>query len=649
VELKKVNEILIGLSSTDWAERTDSLQKLTELRDREEVLFLFKRIWRDKDTAHVFAFLQLMENLLEEKDVCLVGLSLFCLSHFREYENIKVKAESNKLLGNFLESPTIYRFVKVAAFRNCWEIAPMGIKEFLTKTIGERNYFELVPLILTNFQHLNRELITLTIGVIKKLEDPRGVRFLKEIARETEDLLIINLCLDGLERIGNFFDGFFYKQYLEHDDKKIRQTAIKGIASLLQQYSLSYLRKTYLNCASLDTKLDVINSVGKVQHKRAGTFLISLYEQEKDEELITKLEWALQSLDKRLVVDPLIELFTKSSDKIRFRILTFFGEIYHEKCFRLLKNVINGNYNEFITVSALDSIAIYDNMEMAKDIEKIALSPENPLSYYALISLYHHDSYDHEGLITKFINLDTDLEHPGHQILLNVIRGKKISKQNRKRLENYVEKTLSSEVSNNAYLAIECAATIFNKAIFKRLIYISHQTKNKFIAKTCVETLIKILGRDPNMLEASPDILLDDRILEHFNPVRMKRDFLFTLLRIIEDVGWDHYKPFVDKFGRYIAENVKTYLVSWDTIEELSMMLELLNRVDFEASYEIVEYLVEDIYHHSNASNQFLILNIVTEFNHPDFLDFVINESLKGQKFGDVGYDLVQRFVDGIV
>jgi len=74
-----------------------------------------------------------------------------------------------------------------------------------------------------------------------------------------------------------------------------------------------------------------------------------------------------------------------------------------------------------------------------------------------------------------------------------------------------------------------------------------------------------------------------------------------------------------------------------------------LNRVDFEASYEIVEYLVEDIYHHSNASNQFLILNIVTEFNHPDFLDFVINESLKGQKFGDVGYDLVQRFVDGIV
>lgn len=632
-----------------WSDRTEALKELCEIRSQDEVLTLFKRIWREKDVNHIFSMLQLIEVLLDEPKVESIAVGLFCLNYFREFENIKIKAESIKLTNNFFESPVTYRYLKVASLKKCWELSSVVKRFHLTKIIGENHFFELVPAVLSNFEHKNRPLILLSIEVIKKLEDPRGIRFFKKISKETEDEEILLACIIGLERIGSFFDGFFFRQYLDHKDRKIVLSAINGMASLLQQFSIPYFKKLYLLANTVELKSEVIQQIGTVQHKKAGEFLIGLYEKETDGDVLVKLEWALQSLDKKYVVEPLIKLFINSTDQIRFRVLTFFGEIYHEDCYKLLRKVIQGGYNEFITISALDSIAVYDNQEAAKHIEKLALDTKSQTCYYALISLFHHDSYDHEGLVTKFINLGTDPAHSGHQIILNIIRNKKLSFSRRKTIEKYIEGVLSSKANNNTFLAIECSAKVFNEEIFKRLFLISHQTQNRFIEKSCVESLIKILGKNPLMMKVNPEVLVDKRILEKFNPSKMKKDFLFSLLAVIDDVGWDHYIPFTNKFGSYVSENVRTYLRSWESVEELSQMLKFLSRIGHKGSLETIDYLVDEVYQLCNLDNQFLILNLVSNYNNPAFLDFMLNESLKNKAFGDVGYELVQHYIDGLV
>lgn len=593
--------------------------------------------------------LQLIEVLLVQNSVESIGVGLYCLNYFRDFENIKIKAESIKLTDNFFESPVTYRYLKVASLKKCWELSSVTKRFHLSKIIGENHFFELVPAVLSNFEHKNRPLILLSIEVIKKLEDPRGIRFFKKISKETEDEEILLACVIGLERIGSFFDGFFFRQYLGHPNRKIVLAAIDGMASLLQQFSIPYFKKLYLEANTVELKSEVIHQLGTVQHKKAGEFLIGLYEQETDADVLVKLEWALQALDKKYVVEPLINLFVKSTDQVRFRVLTFFGEIYHEDCYKLLRKVIAGGYNEFITISALDSIAVYDNTEAALQIEKLALNTESHICYYALISLFHHDSYDHEGLVTKFINLKTDPTHSGHQIILNIIRSKKLTFERKKTIEKYIEGILSSKASNNTFLAIECSAIVFNEEIFRRLFLVSHQSKNKFIEKACVETLIKILGKEPSMMKVNPEVLVDERVLSRFNPSKMKKEFLFSLLSVIDDVGWKHYLPFTSRFGSYVSENVKTYLRSWESVEELSQMLKFLNRIGYKGSLETIEYLVDEVYHLCDPNNQFLILNLVSNYNNPDYLDFILNESLKDKKFGEVGYELVQHYVDGLV
>jgi hypothetical protein len=649
LKIDELNDILDKLSSPVWSDRTKALKKLCEIKSQDDVLTLFKRVWREKDVNHIFAMLQLIEVLLNEPKVESIGIGLFCLNYFRDFENIKIKAESIKLNDNFFESPVTYRYLKVASLKKCWELSSVAKRYHLTKIIGEHHFFELVPAVLSNFEHQNRPLILLSIEVIKKLEDPRGIRFFKKISKETEDEEILLACIIGLERIGSFFDGFFYRQYLNHSSRKIVLASISGMASLLQKYSIPYFKKLYLEANTVELKSEVIQKIGTVQHKKAGEFLISLYEVETDGDVLVKLEWALQALDKKFVVEPLIKLFINSTDQVRFRVLTFFGEIYHEDCYKLLRKVIQGGYNEFITISALDSIAVYDNEEAANHIEKLALNTESQVCYYALISLYHHDSYDHEGLVTKFINLKADLSHSGHQIILNIIRSKKLSFSRKKTIEKYLEGVLTSKASNNTFLAIECSAKVFNEEIFKRLFFISHQTKNKFIEKSCIESLIKILGKEPLMMKVNPEVLVDERILARFNPSKMKKEFLFSLLSVIDDVGWKHYVPFTSKFGSYVSENVKTYLRSWESVEELSQMLKFLNRIGYKGSLETIEYLVDEVYHLCDPDNQFLILNLVSNYNNPDYLDFILNESLKDKKFGEVGYELVQHYIDGLV
>ena len=622
----KLKKIFKDINNPNWAIRTEGIKKLSILQKPEEVRKTFLFLEKENDDGLRFAFLQLLEFLLEKNDGDVCGSSLYCLILFSERKTGKLKSKSLELIDSFFNASTHFRYVKVMAFRYCWRYLPSNRRLNVTRIAGKYKLLEVTPLVLDNFNIKDEELHLVTVKVLRGFGDARGNKYLKDLL-VSNNLNLVRETILTLGELGNFFDFYQIKPFLNHNNQKIQLVSIFALTQLMGDFSASLLIKLFNDVESNAIRFEIFTRLGKLKSKKAARFLVDEYLKENGTDIDLHLEWAFHDQEKDILIPVLINSFKKTDEQNQYKILSFFGEIYDHRCLSLLREVIEGSYNQFLKMAAFESVSAYDEPDLMKVITGYLNDVDDPLCYYALNSLFAHPSVEYKEILYKMLKKDISSSSLLHNVMLTFLREKYTGMEKDPVILEYVFKTIKDNDPNNQYLAVLACVKYNDPQIFSYLCHMlmSHDQNN--IKEGLAKSIIKIISINPEYLEIQPDILNHQSVIKLFKMEKLKRSLVVKVCQLAAKYGVEHFQDFFSSNGLYIAQNLEKYLTKFDQDEYLEVVANLLMANDFRPSKKSMDYFIFERFENGSLQLQFLCMMMAAKWPHVDFTDFMINNT----------------------
>jgi HEAT repeat protein len=645
-EKMDIGQVIKGLRSSNWKKHHKAFEALIHIRDEVDILYLFNQADQKQDNNLKGYILRLMDEILKEEAPGLSSVALYYLFLFVDGESVKIKVESEEVILQFFNDPNLVRYLKIEAIRRCWKMLGVDKRYNLTRYIGMFKLTELVPNLLDNFESNDLKTVKLTITILKLMEDTRGNRYLKKIL-EGSKIQLHPFTLETLGKLGNFFDGYSLRPFLYSEEPETRKGAVFALVALQGRMIVRKLYRYYFENESYEIKQYVIYRMGKINHAKAVKALLKIWDREKHNETSLKLEWALHEISNKVKVPVMIKHFHRTNDQGKFRIVNYFSDTYDMRCYRLLLKIIEGKYNEFIKVSAMESIALYDRPKAVEILRRFAADNENPMSFYALSALFMHTVINREKLIVDFLNLRMPPNSLKHQLILSVIKGKEDA-FNVAEVVNYVHEMMYVDNLNLRFLAISAVKNVYTEEIFKDLVDIYINDPNEHVRDNAHKTVEMILLESPNFISYAPKLLNHPRIIAIFEEKDITQDLAQNIFDLIDDAGLMEYNDFFSTHTKQIRDWAHYFVHNQPDPKTLLVSLEYFTQYDKEIPKNELEFIVDNFYDDGETVIKLAIFKLVAKFGGNAFSEFIIHEGVKRDIFAGQTDHLVSRFINSL-
>lgn len=623
----KVTGLFSQLGSPNWTTRAQAMDELSLLRDHGSLKNLFEILKNEQDDSYCFATFSLVENLLSENDYQKAGLAIFCLSNFSTRKNKKIKERSKDLIYQFYANDAIFHYLKVLSFREAWKLLGTENRYLMTKVAGTFALIDVTPLILENLIEKDRSLVSLTIKVLKKFDDSRGNRLLKGLLKQDQDEELKIEIIGALGVLGNFFDGFYLKEFLNDSSLEVRKQTIESLVLLWGNFSFKTLKEVFLRSDEKILRSEIIRQLSKLDSKKICYFLVEQFLENDKTSNYLNIEWALHGLPNNILVPILIEKFHQSDGLIQYKILNFFNEISDRRSLVLLKEVITGEYSDLLKIAAFEAVAHYDDQEVKLELENQFNETGNPLAYHALNSLFAHPSLDAKKIIHQYIKQNLPASSLIHNIVLTYLRERNSDLSDDRLVIDHINHIIASMDSNNQFLGVLAAARYSDQDTFKLLCDLLRDHPNEFLEGPLIRSIIKIFSRKPEYLDNHFEILNHPKIIANFKMERLKRPLILKICQLAVRLGFEHFIAFFEANGKYFAENLELYITRFDDQEFLEVVLVVLLSHGISLSPISLDYLVNQVFDDANKHLQFLILRTLANWPSETYTDFMITKT----------------------
>jgi len=635
-----IKEILTNLTSSEWIERTQAYNELLTLTSISDLTNLEREVQAKDNFVIDKSFIAHLELLSKRtNDIEKLSLIIKLILKYFTHSSKQISLEAKRILDQILTSPEVTRGVKIESIRQSWEILDLQSRIHLCKKIGQYKVVQLTPLILKSLADEKNEFLLLnSLTALMNISAGRGRREVQRLIKHDNPEISL-LAIQVLGKIGNTFDVSSISPFLYSDNPEFVLKAVVAYAKLKGTRSPKKLQQIYLSTDDPEIKTTILQQLGRIDHKRAAHTLLSLYKKENNQQLRSKIEWALHNINNEILINSVILFFKLSSEKIKYKLITLCAEIYHPKCMRFLMKVIKNEKNDFLRLSAIESISTYQDDRVISLLESFVEDYNDPLSYYALSSLMRHLKSDFNLYLERFIDFNVPEKSMHHQLVLSILAEHAINEEISKKVYSYISSMLSSSSQNNIFLAIKATASFYTEDTIQKVlgVFQGHCTDN--LRDQAAQTLVTILTNAPKNLDNLTQLIHSEEFMQILGGSTLQYDLVHEFFIQQRKLNFPAKKllPLKNSITPYLS----------DLLEDQNLINGILNFLDCSdiiLTSAQLDLLVEYYSFFTDSYEKNLTLEIIGRHHNEDYRNFLINNGLREKR-----YDTIRKYIGGLV
>ncbi|GAB4405170.1 MAG: hypothetical protein OHK0056_02340 [Bacteriovoracaceae bacterium] len=653
--LVETKQIISDLNSPYWYIRAKAVNTIEELTNPKALREIYLRIEALHDDAMRVVLIDALDTILRSHSIEMIGESLLILILESEQKSVKIKAMANQNLRKFLENEEIARYLKILGLRYCVQHLPLNKRMLVTHLVGEFKISELIPLVLENFKSTERSIIKVTIEVLIKLEDSRGNRFIKNYLnnKNEHDNEFLDLSIRAIGRLGTFFDFFQINKFLKSHNPKIRASAVIAICKILDFYSLFGLFRHFKKEDSSFVKAEIIRQFGRLPYRLSAKILLTIFEFEKNVDLLQNCEWALHQLPKKYLIPELMKRFFKTSDITQFRLIKILGEINDVRCIDLILRILTEIKNEFILIESFDVAVSYDRPELLFEIKKFLYSDSKNLQYYALLSALKHNCHDVWSLFEEMIERE-NLTYGQRDILLKFASEKFDSLPESvallQKIRRFIVESIKTGKMEAKVFAIEIMWKYAGESEYQFIYHNFLVERNRLVLKSFAHNITRTVVSNPQLLALHPEVLNHKEIYLKFRPSKAPIIFWSSYLDCLKQYGLEVFNQFQSYHSIEIAHSLMSWMKnpSENNISHFCLALDLIRKSKVQISDDFLDFLISQVYVWADEVGKFDILLFVTDHGRPSDFDFIWQETFNKESFKQQHLRLINKYYGAI-
>lgn len=629
------------LQSSYWHDRFDALNQIMLKNDAQLIFLAGQSIEKLNDESLVVSFIKTSKLNIENErmDICSIVLYFQFFFHHSKIEKIKVECERN--IDLFFSTLNLVGAYKIECLRICFKMLPENRKIFITKVIGARKLKALTPLLTENFYSKDEKLMLATLRSCIFLHSTTNKIHIRKLLldyipknnepMEDEDL-ICQLILT-LGYIGSWNDQFLIKKFFVANSKNVLMYSHRAYRVLLNEKSVKVLSKEFLSQQDVLVKQNIIMQLGKIDHGKSANELLNLFIHSKKLETQKQLSWAFHEISNKNKIPKLIETFLNSGDKIRFKLMKFFNEIFDWECYTFLNKIIHGKYNRFITMAAIEYISIYNKQETLDYIKSKFSDHNDPLAYYYLASILNHKIPNLLEYIIELIQKKTYENLMIYSLLLNKILEMKDLSINEPIIYDFVLASLKRDQGTISLIGFKISQYIHNVEIFTYLYQCFEKgsfTNPNITMQQLGGLIVYLTQHFPIYIKEHPAIIFNSAIIELIRDRDLTNEFIQFVLDL-EDVQ-EAIAPYLKKFENKFTPALVSKILSSEDFKFLYNILPLLKSSKMILQDNILQFITKVIYPKSPFEIQNIILEIILNQHNNDYLDFLLHSCIPYSK-----------------
>lgn len=637
--MNPVDRVIQLLESPQYADRLKGNEVILGLTDPLQIKRLHELVEVQDNYTMRVAMQKLASRLLRLESEELSGAGLFILFTHGTLNHKSLKAESERLIDEFLGNSNKFQHLKFLAIRWSWRNLGYKEKYIATKKIGIHNLRELLPLLVDNFFSQNEDLMVLTMEVMRRVEDKRANRFIREILDAKKSPRLIIKALEAMSELGHFIDVKYFKEFAQSENEQIAVTAVQGLYHLIEERAIPHVKDLFYRFESDSVKIKAVEILTKTPTEKSVFALLELWQSVNLTSVEHKIEWALNELEGNVKVHSMIKFYHHADETLQFKIISLLNEIHHPKCFEFYTSVLMDPKNDFLCIAAMESLTFYDDVRSTLLLKNFMGNKDGNLHYYALAALVKNSHIDLTAVLEEVVDSNYDHARHYHQLVLSVLQEHRFLGTLSDKLLAYVKTMLVSKLQDNRYLAYGVFQRFEHQFSYDEIFGILEQEPEVMVKKEACKTLAYIFSIKPaafmqSLYTHDPSLLEEPTFLSHITldlevvRVLLNNDTKFTVLALQRMHGVDFWK-----FAKVV---IKEGRLSFDKLTWID-----LTRVSYEDFVFLWQLFL------TNFRMRDYLLQSVSVIKDPRFGDFIMDEYLSGRS--DEMYPYVSRFINGLV
>jgi HEAT repeat protein len=623
---KTIENIFNQLYHKDFEAKQKAIKVLMNIRSIKFLNLIFERVkTNNEDDTNIF-IIALCEKILSENKTSASSLAILILLKLYDSNSktLSVKAEST--LEFYYKNQNIVTTHKAVAIHQIWGQANTKDKIFLIKIIRNYKIQSLINLVITSFDNPDDGLIIEAIKTLNELKESRGNKELRKLVHSSNKK-IQSLSIETIGITGTYFDYFLIKKYLFSEKSEIIMTTISSIRNLIGDRSLPIFNRIYPSL-TIKNKKFLLNELSKINTQKSLKFLIELMNTEKNQKLITYIEWAIYNLTTKKKISTIIKAYKNKSKNTQYRLLNILSDFQDSRCKDHFISVLESSQHDHLKLMSINFLGAYDDKLTLMRLEEILSSTKKyNFKLTALRTLLRQKKSYSKGVFLKMLTKDfQDLDENTVLLLLKYIQNNKII-IDQKIKDDFIINCFDSKNKNiilSSFMAIEVH---HNEYLFTYLLRSYYKEEYQFAINHLNLTITNILNVFPYYLTTNSVHLLPQRILNDLEIYVIPYQLLLHLLRISRLTQSPELSDFIESKIKLITKRSHQVLTDYGlSSDESIFIINFLIENDFKLSQLSFNLIKDNYYKLLNTRQKTRMISTLLENRSINTFDFIHNE-----------------------
>jgi hypothetical protein len=542
---KSTNEEIIWghlnlLQEGNWASRLRAIEKLKNLKERDEVLTLHQLVLESKYHSYFQELIQIYEYYIrycEEVKVWEATFyALFDLLESEEGKNqkildtmieglLKLKLDLKQgLQGRNHQRPQL-----VYALDRTWALSRPSSRFLLIKKIIKFNIKELFGLINKSLDYGPVDISTKLARSLVQVGETRILPLLRRWANKGDDLQRKEAII-GLGKIGGFIEVPFLLMLLKREKGNFKKEVCLSLIKILP-FGRTLILKTYWDRAKdLEVKASLLKDLSTLRKTFALVFLKKVFLSSFPNELEQPLIFSLSGFSHPKKVSFLIRGYDQLIEEKQMQMLLILkGRPYPELEDFYLRIVGKEEVNPFLKIIILESLGHFKTPRIANALFQYLIGHNDMSVGYAYSALVkNYPEIASEFILNEYLKRDTQGEILAQSILKSIPRVSPFLRLNNNLRNLFLERFDKGSLSEKAFI-LRGLPYLLDDYLVKSLVERYYDQSDKVIQNLKSVSLIKSAFLYPPLLERIVPLMDEPQLVNAFRKEKIKTAFIENL------------------------------------------------------------------------------------------------------------------------